>query len=180
METKIKKFLEFNGKVIYFVAVDGIYWIAIRPICEALNIQFSRILKNIKEDEILKDVWSKQTMRDTKNRLQNMVALPEKYIYGWLFSIRSGSDAFQEYKRKCYDILFEYFHGSITGRLEVLIEKSDALTKIDELVNELHSDPRFIQLNNERAKVMRLGKQLKALDEDFITGQLSLNFKSPN
>jgi len=176
----IKKFLEFNGKVIYFIAVDGNYWIAIRPICESLNIQFTRTLKNIKSDEILRDVWSKQTMRDTKNRLQSMVALPEKYIYGWLFSIRSGSDAFQNYKRKCYDLLYEYFHGSITQRHQTLLEKSDALSEMEQLEAELSADPKFKKWNDARAKVMRYGKRLKELDDDFIQGQLSLDFSSSN
>lgn len=180
MEAKIKKFLEFNGNTIYFIAVDGTYWIAVRPICDALNIQFNRTLKNIKSDEILKDVWSKQTMRDTKNRLQNMVALPEKYIYGWLFSIRSGSDAFQNYKRKCYDVLYEYFHGNITNWHQALLEKSDALAEMEEMVSELSSDPRFQKYNEARAKVMRSGKKLKEISDDFIQGQLTIDFKQSN
>lgn len=180
MEQRSKKFLEFNGKVLYFVAIDGTYWIAIKPICDALNVEYTRAFKNIKEDEILKDALAKQPMRDTKNRLQNMVALPEKYIYGWLFSIRSGSDALQNYKRKCYDVLYEYFHGSITNWHQALLEKSDALAEMEEMVSELSSDPRFQKYNEARAKVMRSGKKLKEISDDFIQGQLTIDFKQSN
>lgn len=38
MEKEIGKFLSFNGKSIHFLAVDGEYWIALKPICEALGI----------------------------------------------------------------------------------------------------------------------------------------------
>lgn len=31
MEAPIRKFLEFNKKTIYFLAVDGTYWIAVKP-----------------------------------------------------------------------------------------------------------------------------------------------------
>jgi hypothetical protein len=180
MEARIKKFLEFNGQIIFFVAIDGIYWIAIRPICDALNVEYTRAFKNIKEDKILRDVLAKQPMRDTKNRLQNMVALPEKYIYGWLFSIRSGSDAFQNYKRKCYDVLYEYFHGGITSWHQALLEKSDALSEMEEKELNLSTNPDFIAWNEARAKVMRVGKRIKEISDDFIHGQLSIDFKQSN
>ena len=46
---KHEKFLEFNGKNIVFVNVDGTYWIALRPILDALNMAASRSLKNLKK-----------------------------------------------------------------------------------------------------------------------------------
>lgn len=173
---QIKKFLEFNGQILYFVAIDGNYWIAIRPICDALGIEYTRAFKNIKEDKILGDALAKQPMRDTKNRLQNMVALPEKYIYGWLFSIRSGSDALQNYKQKCYSLLYEYFHGSISRRRQVLISKSETLDRFQRLQDELEENPKFKEWEETRAAIMRYGKELKELDNVMIKGQLTLDF----
>jgi hypothetical protein len=180
MKNSVRKFLEFNGKVIFFVAVDGTYWIAIKPICEALGIEYTRTFKNIKSDTILRDVLAKQPMRDTKNRLQEMVSLPEKYIYGWLFSIRSGSDAFQDYKRKCYDVLYEYFHGSITRRHQALMKKTDALAKLEEIEESLVTYPEFREWNETRARIMRIGKELKNIDEQMINGQLKLDLRHSN
>lgn len=42
MSEKVEKFLEFNGKTIVLLAKDGIWWIAIRPVCEALGVQYVR------------------------------------------------------------------------------------------------------------------------------------------
>lgn len=53
MEARIKKFLEFNGKVLSFITIDGIVWIAIKPICQALGIQYERQFKNLNSDKIL-------------------------------------------------------------------------------------------------------------------------------
>jgi len=174
MKNNLKKFLEFNGKAIYFQSIDGQYWIAIRPICEALNIQFSRQLKNIKKDEILCDVWSKQTMRDTKNRLQMMVALPEKYIYGWLFSINSSSDVFQKYKLKCYDLLFDYFQGSVTQRKELIEEKIYIEKDIRELEAELSRNEDYKKLMQLKGERLLNGKQLRNYDKKEIDTQLEL------
>jgi hypothetical protein len=180
MEPRIKKFLEFNGKVLYFVSKDGIYWIAIRPICDVLGIDYSNELRRIKKHSILGSNVVKSTMVDAQNRLFQMASLPEKYIYGWLFTVSSEKATCQEFQQKCYDLLYEYFHGSITGRHETLLEKSDSLAKIDKLEAELSEDPRYIELNNEKARVMRLGKQLKEQDDDFIMGQLTLQFHQDN
>lgn len=176
MEARIKKFIEFNGQILHFVAIDGTYWIAIKPICDALEIEYTRAFKTIKSDPILSDVLAKQPMRDTKNRLQEMVALPEKYVYGWLFSIRSGSDALLIYKRKCYDVLYEYFHGSITKRHQALLNKSEALARLEDLENSLMSNPEFKEYSNTKAQIMRIGKELKELDDNLVNGQLRLNF----
>ena len=174
METRIKKFLEFNGKAIFFLNKDGQYWVAIRPICEALEVQFSRTLKNIKSDEILGQLWSKQTMTGADNKQYLMVSLPEKYIYGWLFSIRSNSQPFLEYKLKCYNILYEYFHGAIAARHFHLSEKSEIEEQISILKNNLNDNNDYLMLQELIAKEMRIGKTLKQLDVDLMNTQLKL------
>lgn len=114
MQKKIEKFLEFNGKRISILLADGSWWVAIRPICEVLNVDYHAQYKNLKEDEILCRVLSKQTTHDTTKRLQEMICLPEKYVYGWLFSLRSDSIELKSYKMKCYDVLYNHFHGALT------------------------------------------------------------------
>jgi hypothetical protein len=134
MDNSIDKFLEFNGKVIYFLAKDGQYWIAIKPICDALKVQYVRQFKNIKQDEILSQLLSDQTMVGADNRLRKMVCLPERYVYGWIFSIRSDSPELLKYKRECYNLLFEHFHGKITSRETVIGQKTKAAIEYDKLI----------------------------------------------
>ena len=47
MKKDIKKFLEFNGKSIHFLSAGGEYWIALKPICEVLEVDYSSQLTNI-------------------------------------------------------------------------------------------------------------------------------------
>jgi len=161
MEKSIIKFLEFNGKAILFLSIDGEYWVALKPICDALNIEWTRQFKNLKEHNILGDALANQPMRDTKNRVQMMSALPEKYIYGWLFSINSDNDALQEYQKKCYDILYGYFHGSIAARHLQLTIKAETQNEILNIEERLKNNDDYLKLMELKAKEMRIGKTYK-------------------
>ena len=70
---------------------DGSWYVAVKPICEALNVDYTEQFKNLKEDEILSQLLCKHTTVAADNKQREMVCLPEKYIYGWLFSVKSNS-----------------------------------------------------------------------------------------
>ena len=66
---KQEYFLSFNGKAIYFKENQNEYWIAIKPICEALNVDYIRAYKNLTKDELLSQLLSEQTtIRKEKRR----------------------------------------------------------------------------------------------------------------
>lgn len=179
MEKRIEKFLEFNGKRIAVLLADGSWWVAIRPICEALEVNYNRAYQNLQSDEILSDVFAKQQTHDSINRLQEMVCLPEKYVYGWLFSLRSDSEGLVEYKRKCYDVLFDHFHGALTGRMTALTERSQTDLEIIELEEKMKekllASEEYQRILELKAKQKQIAKKLKDLDTELLTGQLSLD-----
>ena len=85
MNKKIVKFLEFKGKNIVYLSVDGTYWLAIKPVCDAINVDYIQQYKNVREDEILRPRLCKHTILlpgDTQPR--RFVCLPEELIYGWI------------------------------------------------------------------------------------------------
>jgi hypothetical protein len=63
MNKQIVKFLEFRGKNIIYLSVNGTYWIAIKPVCEVLKIEYTRQYKNLKNDKILASELAKQPMQ---------------------------------------------------------------------------------------------------------------------
>jgi len=177
---KHEKFLEFNGKNIVFISVEGFYWIAIKPICDALNIDADRSIKNIKIDPILAPEWSKQTIQVSKNgkkQLRNVTCIPEKFIYGWIFSLRSDSKELTEYKKTCYNLLYNHFHGTITNRKELLIERIDVDTEMHTIKRNLQEfDAQYKRLETLQTKKKVLNNQLNTIDKELVKApQLFLN-----
>lgn len=173
MKNQTKKFLEFNGKNIYFLAVDGQYWIALKPIVEALGVNWNRQFQNLKEDENLKAAYAIQQMQAPDNQLRNYVCLPEFFIYGWIFQIQSQSPELLKYKWECYRVLYEYFHGAITGRKGLLSEKAKAQIEIDDCMNTL--DPEVaLTLDKATKRMNQVNRQLRELDMEVIEEEKTL------
>ncbi len=95
----VQKFLQFNGKPLHFLAKNSICWIAIKPICEVLNIDYIQQFKNLKADEVLGPELCKHTIQVPDDQARSMVCIPERYVYGWLLSIRSESQELKQYKK---------------------------------------------------------------------------------
>lgn len=171
---KPQNFLSFNEKTIYFKEVGNEYWIAIKPICEALNVDYIRAYKNISEDENLSQLLSEQTMVGADNKNRKMVCLPEKYIYGWLFSLRSKSEALKQYQMKCYEVLFNYFNGAIIGRKKLLEKQADTQKKIERVEQELKSNPQYLQLITLRQESEQIKQYLRKIDKQIIEETPSL------
>ncbi len=71
MKQSVTKFLEFNGKNLLFVTKDGIYWIAIKPVCEVLGVDYIQQFKNVNEDAILGPALAIQPMQVPGDQSRN-------------------------------------------------------------------------------------------------------------
>ncbi|MCO5268503.1 MAG: phage antirepressor N-terminal domain-containing protein [Brumimicrobium sp.] len=162
------KFLQFNGRTIWFTNKDGENWIAIKPICEALGVNYVGQYKKLTEDKFYTDALYKTTMRDSKNRKQEMVCISEKSVYGWIASINSPNEEFWQYKRTCYDILYQHFKGVITGRRELLEEKITIRDEMQLLKEELQDNEKYQRLVSLEKEDKEANKRLKNLDKELI------------
>ncbi len=63
MKQTIVKFLAFQGKNLLFLQKNGTYWIAIKPVCEAIKVEYTRSFKNIHADPILGHALAVQPMQ---------------------------------------------------------------------------------------------------------------------
>jgi hypothetical protein len=176
MKKSIKKFLEFNGTELYFSLIDGQFFIALKPICSALEIDYNRQFQNLKEHPILSLLFAKQQIVAKDGKLRIMICLPERYIYGWLLSVKSDNKALIEYQYKCYDILYDYFHGTITKRSELLNLRKRNLDEIDKLSSKLGDlDTDFKRITTLRQSNKQINRELSNLDKKIIQSeQLSL------
>lgn len=174
MKNEIKKFLEFNGKSILFKKIDGHFYVAIKPVCEALEINYKQQQQNLKHGDFLAGVSCLHKMHDTSGREQEMLCLPEFYFYGWLFEANAKSDAYKLYKWKCYEILYDYFNGIMTHRSLILEEKVTHADEVAEAKKRLEENEDYLLIKGSRAVQTKYTTELKALDQKLINQQPDL------
>jgi hypothetical protein len=174
MENSIKKFLEFNEKKIYFLTVDGTWWIAIKPICEALGVDYEAQRKNLQNDKILSQLPSDQTVVAADGKLRKMLCLPEFFVYGWIFTIQSNSSLLEEYKWKCYELLFNYFHGTITGSDKIFKVKTKAEMELEQAENDLQKTDAYKKIASLKKVIQESSKEIKKQQKEYVKKQLPL------
>jgi len=132
--------------------------VPIKPICEALGIDVDSQRKKIIEDEIIGPVTVLSTATGSDGKQYDMLTIPFRYVFGWLFTINpknvapDAKEKVLRYRKECYDILFSYF----SDQSRFLDEKQDRLNaELDKL--------KTIKLNFKEAKD-KLYEQSKIVD----------------
>ncbi|MDO5858943.1 phage antirepressor N-terminal domain-containing protein [Myroides odoratimimus] len=134
--------------------------IPIKPICEALGINFSSQLQKIKSDKILAPIMVQSTTVGADNKNREMACLPLKYIFGWLFTINPGNvqeeaqDKVIQYKKECYDAIYD----SLFLSRVYLKEVKDTTDDLEEEL-ELHRS----EFKNAQDKLKNTEAKLKAI-----------------
>lgn len=92
--------------------------VAIRPICEAMGIDFSSQLQKLKEDEVLGSVVGLSPTTGKDGKVYEMATMPFEYVFGWIFSVRAknvnkGSrKSLIKNQQACYNALYKYYNGN--------------------------------------------------------------------
>ena len=170
----IEKFLEFNGKRISILNADGTWWVAVKPICEALGVDFEKQRERINRHPILSQLPTKRGVVAADGKIREMLCLPEMYIFGWLFCINSDNLILLEYQQKCYEVLYNHFNGLLSGRIGLLSEKTQEDLREKELLEKLGEDPLFQELQNIKSRRKQTMKGLRNWDEQLKGTQGSL------
>lgn len=114
-EKSTKSVATINNQQIVIVSENGEDFVPIRPICDALGIEFSSQLKRLKRDEILNSTVVTVTTVGADEKQREMVAIPYRYVFGWLFTIEASQvrhevrPAVLAYQKQCYDALYDHF-----------------------------------------------------------------------
>jgi len=173
----MQKFLIFNEVKIYFLDVEGNYWIAYKPIVDALGIDSNRSHKNLIKHKIFGPACAIQPMQVSNNginQVRNMTCIPEKYVYGWLLSLNSENENLLEFQKKCYDLLFDYFRCSFIQREKILEEKAVSLIKQKNLLEKLKETEEYKQYVKEKRKISSYTKAIADKDKEFVEQKITL------
>jgi hypothetical protein len=113
------------------VIENGDKMVPIKPICQALNIDEDAQRRRLKDDPILNSVTVLSTATGSDGKQYEMVTIPFKFVFGWLFRIDSRNvkpearDAVLRYQVECYDALYNHFirHSEFIEWQSALIEE---------------------------------------------------------
>jgi hypothetical protein len=176
MEAIVKNVGVVNGVTIQIIENDE-ELVAVKPICEALGIDYSGQLQRIKEDPILGSTMELSPMVASDGKTREMQCLPLKFAFGWLFRIDSRNvkeearEALITYQMKVYDLLYTYF----TSYMKFVNEKQKLTVKEIEKVKRARKEFREAKDMVARAEG-RLNVVLAADFESYLAagGQLNL------
>lgn len=172
METKI--ITRVNN--VDIISTNDEQFVAIKPICEALGIDWEGQRQRIERDEILGSVacMIKATGKDGKS--YEMCAIPYMFAFGWLFSIdvskvnESSKESVLKYKLECYRALYEYF----TEPQTFLKQKQIAIEKQVKEYQERQKDFKDAKKLMDEAKG-HLNQTLSITIEDWRANNRQLN-----
>lgn len=124
-----------NKQQIIIVSKDGVDYVPIRPICDALGVNFSGQHQRINRDEIFNSVVCTVHTTAADGKQYEMLALPHEFIFGWLFTIDTNlvkkevRDAVIGFKRECNHVLYNYFksYADYVNHRAMLIEQAASI-----------------------------------------------------
>ncbi|MCU0337661.1 MAG: phage antirepressor N-terminal domain-containing protein [Sediminibacterium sp.] len=153
MKKQILKSIMFRDRPIYYLVVDGINYVLIRPLCDALEVDGEWQIKAITTNEDLAPERCEHTVQlPSDSQLRKYICLPEEFIYGWLFGIKYSNTMSEEtkenlrqYKRECYDILYRHFHAKIKTMTESIKERASLEIEARKLKSRLLENEDFVR-----------------------------------
>lgn len=134
--------ISFNNQSLITVEQNGNYYVAMKPICENIGIDWRAQRQRIVRDEVLCStvVIITTVAEDGKNR--EMLCLPIQYLNGWLFGIDINRckpeirDTLIKYKKECYQALHDYWFNGKAERKTTVDDRTGLRNAVNMLVSK--------------------------------------------
>ncbi len=133
---------KINGVDIITVDYQGETYVPVKPICDALGISLERQREKIQSDDILSTTAALRGAVAADGKEREMLCLPLRYVYGWLFTINpknvapGAREAVTRYRRECYDVLYHHFTASMQRTIETNNAEIELLRQINSAISE--------------------------------------------
>lgn len=104
-----------NQRIEIVIDENGQKFVPIKPICEALGINYTSQLEKLETDDLVDSVIPLRGTTGADGKQYQMKCLPLEFTFGWVFSIslknvkEEAKDGLRKYKRICHKALFDYF-----------------------------------------------------------------------
>lgn len=150
-----------NNIEIRFSQDGDTIFIPVKPVCEILGLSHPTQINSIKNHPILGSVVSVKDTTGSDGKTYQMLNLPLKYFFGWLFSIDArnvkaeASEALMAYQLKVYDAIYEKFFLEPVQqkkKLILLLEKENLILTLENQRKELNAEIKAIKQQVEEIK----------------------------
>lgn len=134
--------ISFNNQSLITIEQNGVHYVAMKPICENIGIDWRAQRQRIVRDEVLCStvVIIPTVAEDGKNR--EMLCLPIQYLNGWLFGIDINRcnpeirDTLIKYKKECYQALHDYWFNGKAERKTTVDDRTGLRNAVNMLVSK--------------------------------------------
>ena len=129
------------------------YYVAIRPICEILGIDYNEQILLLQNDELLSSEFINLPLTNSKGNLTYEYCLQYKYIKWWIMTQPQTSKEFRYSLWDCDLFLHAYFLKYLQKRLDAFYEiefnpKSTIEDKVKANEWDYLKDPKPIEIDN--------------------------------
>lgn len=130
--SKLQK-VNFHGNEIAVIEKDGKQYVAMKPIVEAMGLDWKKQHALIHRDPVLSSTVTVTGIVAEDGKKREMVCMPLDYLNGWLFKIPASRytgkkrEAIIMYQKECYKALFDYFHKGAAVNPNATDEQLQAL-----------------------------------------------------
>lgn len=151
--------------------------VAVKPICEALGVDYPGQYSKLKNDPILGSTIGLSPTVGADEKEREMVTIPFMYVFGWLFSIDSrnvkeeAKENVLKYQVECYKALYYHF----TNYAEFVEQKQKAIEEQLEIVDSAKTNFKSAKsVLDEADKHLKSLRQLAYADFDANRRQLKM------
>lgn len=109
--------VNFRDDTLFAVERDDGVFVAVKPICDSLRVDWKSQHQRLKDDPVLSEGMVLITM-PSPGGAQETTCLRLDRVHGWLFKIDSrrvqnegAKQKLLSYQRECYSVLFQHFYG---------------------------------------------------------------------
>lgn len=106
--------IPFHGQTIPVFTQNRQHYVAMRPICENIGLEWNSQFRRIKRNEILNSAIAMMATPSNGGK-QETLCLPLEYLNGWLFGVDARRvkpqirERLLQYQRECFQVLAAHF-----------------------------------------------------------------------
>ena len=187
--------ISFNNQSLITVEQNGNHYVAMKPICENIGIDWRAQRQRIVRDEVLCStvVIITTVAEDEKNR--QMLCMPLKKLNGWLFSINPEKvradlrEKVIQYQEECFEALYNYWYFGKAERKTTVDDRTGLRNAVNMLVSKkglIYSDAyhlihqRFNVESIEDLTLEQLPQAVEYVHKIILEGELITDLELPS